>query len=52
MTSTCDTGEVSVGQGPVLVIQGRYCRTGTSTCDTGEVSVDQGPVLVIQGRYL
>ena len=23
-TRTCDKGEVSVGQGPVLVIEGRY----------------------------
>ena len=52
MISSCNTGEVSVGQGPVLVIKGMYLGQGTRACDKGEVSVGQGPELVIKGRYL
>ena len=38
MSSTCDMGEVTVGQGLV-------CRTGT--CYIGDIPVGQCPVLVI-----
>ena len=48
MTSYCNTGEVSVRQGPVLMIKWLgICRSGTRACDKGEVSVGQGPELVI-----
>ena len=51
-TSAGDKVEVTVGQGPVLVIYrggGGNCRTGTSTCDLGEVTVGhgQGPVVLV-----
>ena len=50
-TSTCDIGEVTLGQSPVYMIYYMGC-TGTAgswSFDIGVVTVGQGPVLVIWG---
>ena len=45
MSSTCDLGDVLVGQVPVLLMRGCCGRTWSSSSDMGDVPVEHSPEL-------
>ena len=47
MSSTCDIGDIPVGQESLRVIWGCTCRTGSITYDIGIKPIGNDPVLVI-----